>query len=681
MFPHDKLDWNLSRLEKQLEKGQPDADLRLAYAKACVSKGRFHGGDESWFDQAVTHARRVLHQEPGHPQALILGGLGLVLLDRAEPAQRYLESAREAGADQPMLHMAYGELRLQAGDVGEAIVAFQRVCQLAPDAWESHLLLGHLLAELTEDPETPKRQLERAQYHLVRALQLESSATETPGLVRALAMLCLRTERISDAQRLFHRLLNDSQHRPEARYQLGRVAARLGKHKKAILYFRQHISETTEQRAEVWAQIGASYLHLREPQPACKACNRALAIDPDDLEARWYLGAALLELEQPEEAVRAFREILERAPDHHDAFTEMVRLRTTEGDVRWLRQALRSETAVYDRLPVETWRLAHRARREVKIDPRACTRNRIDAILHGLGRIDEDVTTTALECLDLTTDEGLRFRLWEGVLDLLARQRAEAATQQLQNAGTTFGASAGRDVLTLSHLLSEEELIRGLHIGEEDLRRAAVERHGPAEDVSAHRENVTTERSEARAWQALLLIAIAGLRTSSARNLLMRWASEADPELSLAAQAGLAMTGDADASQAILTLASTRQLDHLAKRAVAPAGVPGGPDTPRLEKERDDLLCATCGRRGSQVGHMVVGRGYAVCNGCMVTIWDRRRELNTRDPDVTCSLTGASLLDTKDLYLYQGVAVSEQCVDISLGHDEREAIASFLASM
>ena len=44
-----------------------------------------------------------------------------------------------------------------------------------------------------------------------------------------------------------------------------------------------------------------------------------------------------------DDAVRLFRELLEMAPDHTDAYAELVRLRARDQDVRWLRQALRSE--------------------------------------------------------------------------------------------------------------------------------------------------------------------------------------------------------------------------------------------------------------------------------------------------------------------------------------------------
>lgn len=688
MFPHDKLDWNLSRLERRLQEGETDPATRLSFANACISKARFHGGSEALYHEALTQARRVLHHEPGQPEALVLAALALVLLDRAEPAERYLEEAQRTASEDPRLYLAIAARDVQRGALDGAVDALNTCCRLAPEAWESHLTLGRLLARLTRERPTVPRQMEHAQYHLVRALQLGASAHETPPLLHELAILCLRTGKVADAQRLLHRLLDHDGWRAEARYHLGRVAAKMEKHKKAILYFRQHLEEAHEERAEVWARIGEAFLHENEPARAREACNRALALDAHDLEARWILASALLAEGQTAEAVRAFREILELAPDHHDAFAELVRLRTQESDVRWLRQALRSETAVYDRLPVNASRPDNRRSRPIPIDPRAATRARVQVLLRGLGRIDADVSTAALECLDLTTDEGLRFLLWDSALELLARRRAARITDALDNPGQHFGAETGRDVLTLAHLLPEEQLLRGLAISEDDLRRAAVDRHGPAPDVTVHRQNIAAERQHARAWQAMLLLAIASKRTASARNLLVRWASDADADLSIAARTGLAMAGDPDAVRSLQGSLSDKQLEHLLRHATALAEPHPGPEPAQLLTDRDDLVCATCGRRGGQVSHMIHGRGVpggpagmSVCSVCMSTVHERRAELMSRDPEAVCALTGATLLDAEAIYVFQGIAISSACVDQSLGHDERETIAAWLAAL
>src|SRR5690606_15136168 len=148
-------------------------------------------------------------------------------------------------------------------------------------------------------------------------------------------------------------------------------------------------------------------------------------------------------------------------------------------------------------------------------------------------------------------------------------------------------------------------------------------------DVVAHRRNIGLERDEARAWQAMLLLAVASHGTASARNLLVRWASDADAELATAATAGLAMLGDEDAGATLRRIAAEHELDHLARRALAPASPHPGPQPARLLTDRDDLVCATCGRRGSQVSHVLAGLGIAVCSVCTASIAERRDELRT----------------------------------------------------
>src|SRR5690606_2285336 len=148
-------------------------------------------------------------------------------------------------------------------------------------------------------------------------------------------------------------------------------------------------------------------------------------------------------------------------------------------------------------------------------------RARIEAVLRALATHD-DAVGIVLEAMDLTTDEALRFRLWEAALDHVASRRARRLEAALQGPGAAFSAEAGREALALASYLPEPALVRGLQIGEDDLRRAAVDRHGPAPDVTDHRRHVDHERREARAWQALLLLAIATRGNRSSRNLLVR---------------------------------------------------------------------------------------------------------------------------------------------------------------
>lgn len=679
MLPHDKLDWNIRRLQERVG-SRNDLEDRVALAYACLSRGRFHDGGPGSFHEALSHARRALHRAPDHREARLLSAIALILLDRVEPALPLLDAAEPPSEASPLLHYARAELALLEGDDEAAETSLKACCSHLPDSWEPHFLLGRLLCQRASTRPSV-RLAERAQYHLVRALQLGVSSTVEPDAIEDLALLCLRSGRTSDAERLLQRLLDFPRHRARASYHLGRVAARTQRHKRAIWYFRHYLESQADTPVDAWTRIAASYLHLQQAARAREACGKALALDPHDIQARQVLGAALLALQLEDDAVRCFREILEIAPENQDAFATLVRLRTQRRDLGWLRAALRHEVSVYDRLPVQGERQDPRTDQLVPVDPRAATRARIQELIRGLGRVDPQVPHTVLSCLDLTTDEGLRFSLWEGVLDLLAHRRSDQVRTLLAQPGGHYSAEAGRDVLSLAPLLEEDTLIQGLMIEEEDLRRAAVDRHGPSSDVQAYRSRIDQERAEARAWQGLLLLAIASHRSPTARNLLVRWAADADPDLAVAAQAGLMMCGDPNATQQLREAIADRSLGHVLEEASAPATSPDGPRPASLVTDRDDLTCSTCGRRGGQVAHMMHGRGVSVCSVCLSTIHERREELQTRDPDVQCALTGASLLDADALYVYQGVPVASAVVEESMGHDEREAVAAYLAAL
>ena len=231
--------------------------------------------------------------------------------------------------------------------------------------WELGVQRGSGRGEAQRAP----RMVERSQYHTVRALELGPAADHQAGLLFHLAVTCLHAlpavagpptgtglTRLEAANKLFTRLVDEEPYRDRAQYYLGLVNYQFGRYKNAILYLRQHLDHTpdrgTTDRAPVLARIGMAYLQLGEVVKAREACNKALAIEPTDVSARWTLGCALAEEGREDEALRAFKDILEDAPDHAPAFVELVRLRKQRGNVAWLRAALRAEVKGFDRLPV-----------------------------------------------------------------------------------------------------------------------------------------------------------------------------------------------------------------------------------------------------------------------------------------------------------------------------------------
>jgi tetratricopeptide (TPR) repeat protein len=415
-----------------------------------------------------------------------------------------------------------------------------------------------------------------------------------------------------------------------------------------------------------------AYLQLGEVVKARESCNRAIAIDQGDLSARWTLGCALVEEGREEEAMKAFKAILEDAPDHAPAFTELVRLRGRRGDHHWLQSALRAEVKGFDQLPLDDGGGARH--------PRQATRERISTLIEALGSDDEGARHV-LEAIDLTTDESLRFLLWESALDLLSARRARELVRKLEQPGKNYSASLGREVLVLARALPEELLVKALELGDEDLRRAAVERHGHTRDVTDHRKSIDLERREARAWQALLLLSVASHGNRASRALLVRWADEADEDLADAARAALVMLGDPDALEVLRKRARARGSAHLVDAMTSQLQPQSARMAVRPLAEGENRTCTTCGRRSAEAAHMMVGANAAICNVCLTEIALHRREIETDDPDKICALSGRGTFETVAMYVFKDVAVCREVVDQGLGLLERERVDRWLAAL
>jgi tetratricopeptide (TPR) repeat protein len=732
LLPHHKLDWNLARLEKQLEPDPHNPALLLEHAATCLSRAAFHGGGERWFERAHQQARVALQSGPsqsGHAQGLVIAAASQLGVEssrggsarRLELARKLLDDALGLEPELALGHYVLGlwcqaaarstsassgallspekaspvpsaggtvtsspaapPMSSRARHHAAAIRATETACRLSPDAWEPHALLATLLWERASEqggPARAPRLLERSQFHTVRALDLAPGADQEPGLWFHLAVTCTHKGPLEAAGKLFTRLLDDPKYRERAQYYLGVVNYQVGRYKNAVLYLRQHLDHASEPHARVHARIAMAYLKLGELAKARDAANRALSLDPSDVAARWTLGSALAADGQEEEAQRILRAILQDVPDHQGAFGELVALREAKGDLTWLQSALRSEVKGYDRLPVMM------EREQGIVHPRATTRERITVLTAALCRADpQGSVPTVLEAIDLTTDERLRFQLWEVALEQVCALKSQVLREQLAQPGTLFSAKAGREVLALARSLPEELLVAALQIDEEDLRRAAVDRHGPSRDVAAHRRAIDTERRQARAWQALLLLAIASHGNQKSRNLLNLWASEADADLADAARAALVMLGDDEAKEALYKRARARGAANLVDAMVAQVSAPTGaaPFAVRSLAPGEDRACSACHRRPADVGHMMVGLNAAICDLCLAEVARRRRELETEDPAVVCALSGRGRESTQAMYVYEGVPLCREVLDQGLGRLERETVERFLASL
>jgi tetratricopeptide (TPR) repeat protein len=667
LFPHQKLDWSISKMEDAAHSAPDDPNLRIELARSVLSRGLYHGGGEADCNRALALARKGLQDDPQNLDALIAGGLALVGMDRPKAASRYLDQALRMEAERADLRLALGRLDMAMGELGQGVRQLETACRLAPEAWETHLELGQALMKLSRKKGYTRRLVERAQYHLVQALRRDPPTEQMALLLRDLGICCMHSGRLKEAEKFFVRLREHPRHAGAARFHLGLVAYEAGKYNNAVQHFRQYLRDRPDD-PKVLSRMAMAWFQLGEYPRAREACNQALMADPDDVTARHVLGCTLVEEGEPNEAMKVFRENLKEHPEHMASYVEMARARRIGGDLRWLQLALEAEVAQYDRLSPAA-----------SLDARQLTRERVKVILDELRAIGPSTVAMVLSTMEKTQDEFLRFQLWEAACSLSVGAVADSASARLREAGRHYGAGLGAVALSVAHAVPEPVLAAGLGLEEADLKRSAVDRHPPAADVSAHRRNLETERNRARAYQGMLLLGIALRRSGSGRELLKRWAEVADPELAVAAWSGLTLYGDPDAARKLHDRAVRRNATAVVDHLLAQITPPQSRQQPRRVNEGEQTACTTCGQKQTEVMHMIAGGDTVICDQCVLRISQSRANLAAPD-DATCMLCGRTHFEVSGLYRHNKVDVCSSCLQLSLGLLEREEVDRFLAT-
>ncbi|MDP6933238.1 MAG: ClpX C4-type zinc finger protein, partial [Myxococcota bacterium] len=549
---------------------------------------------------------------------------------------------------------------------GSAVRHLEDACRLAPESWETHRYLARALSALAREHGNPQRLVERSQFHIVRAHALDLPPGLLGELMKDLGVTCLLTGRLREAERVFIRLREHEEHAEVARYFLGQVAYQLGKYNNAVQHFRHYLRASPDD-ANVIARMSMAWFQAGDFARAREGCHQALMVDPGNVVVRHTLGCTLLEEGEPHEAVKVFRATLKDCPEHMVSYLELARTKRQLGNSAWLIEALRSEVGDHDRLPAGG-----------ELDARRITRSRIQIVLGELREVGPSMTHAVLGAIDRTQDEALRFQLWEAACALSMGAVADHVGSRLQSSGRNYAPSLGAETLAAAHAVPEPILRDGLKVEESDVKRAAVERHGPAEDVDGHRRNLALERNRVRAYQALLLLAVASRRSPAGRDLLRSWTSSVDPQLAVAAWAGLAMYGDPGAEQELKAGAARKGALRLVERLlrqVTPSVAESEPHTVTGE----EVCCSTCGRRTEQVVHLIAGGTAVICDQCMIHVGRHRVNMSAGD-GALCDLCGRTQFDVHGLYSYNRVNVCSECLDMSLGMLERQEVDEFLAT-
>lgn len=175
--------------------------------------------------------------------------------------------------------------------------------------------------------------------------QLNSDALK---LAYVSAVQAHRAGDLSQAERLYRRVLSQDPNYAEALHGLGTVANRLGRPREAVEHIRRAVAidpsvpeahynlaqvlrlvgdlegaigsyksavDLRPHFVEAWNNLGVVLKQTDQIDPAISAYRKAIELGPDDIEPRYNLGNVLAESGNPGEAITVYREALSLRPD------------------------------------------------------------------------------------------------------------------------------------------------------------------------------------------------------------------------------------------------------------------------------------------------------------------------------------------------------------------------------
>ena len=238
----------------------PPMDKTLAEAIALHKQGSF--------TQALKRYRKFLNRNPGHPDALVLGGQAAFQSGNEKEALRWLKSAAKAYPDNPDTSYNLGVLYQSLGETHKALDEFRTAAKAGPSFAPAHYNLAMALHELGQH--------EEALPHFDRAAAADPRYAE----VHASKAFVLRTlDRVDEAIRSYKTALDLSQ-----------------------------------RNAKAWVGLGTCLQEVGALDDALTAHRNGMAVDPDYPDATSNLADVLVQMDRPDEAVRACDAYLKRHP-------------------------------------------------------------------------------------------------------------------------------------------------------------------------------------------------------------------------------------------------------------------------------------------------------------------------------------------------------------------------------
>jgi len=228
----------------------------------------------------LAHARDL---EPRNASIHFFFGMVCVQMNLVEEAYRSLKQAVELDAKNPYHHYAMGVAAEQKSRYPEAVQHFQKYCELKPNDVRGRLALGIAYFYGYQN------ELARKEFDL-----------------------CVQHPETAAA----------------AHYFLGRLANQDGNLDQALQEIQESLKRVPD-FAAAYAELGNLHMKRKEYDQAEEALKKALALEPEDYQANFYLAMLYARTRDPraDEQSRAFEELKKRRSEKMKEFYRLIEIR------------------------------------------------------------------------------------------------------------------------------------------------------------------------------------------------------------------------------------------------------------------------------------------------------------------------------------------------------------------
>lgn len=315
----------LKSFQKQLSIDSTRVDIRLKLAKVYLQIENY--------TKAISEYNQIISSVEINPKNLstltdVHYGLGLAYngLEKFDKAIDEFQIAIQITPDRAHIHAAKGAAHASLHQYKNALESYLVANKIQPSDAMIHHQLGNIFSKRGKRPEA--------------ILHQEKAITLSPNLASAhyqLGQLYTQENRLEDAISAYQTAYNNDLELIEALYNLAQVHRRNGNNEAArqkmqlfekrkaevqpIRKLKGALQRTPEQteRARILANIGRLYLKSKMYEKSVQEYEKALALNPQVIEAYNGIGIAYVNLKRYSDAITAQQQALKINPDFAEA--------------------------------------------------------------------------------------------------------------------------------------------------------------------------------------------------------------------------------------------------------------------------------------------------------------------------------------------------------------------------